>query len=31
MNTGKLVMSLSGDPTETRTPVTWMKTMDPNR
>ena len=20
-----------GDPTETRTPVTWMKTMDPNR
>ena len=21
----------SGDPKETRTPVTWMKTMDPNR
>ena len=20
-----------GDPKETRTPITWMKTMDPNR
>ncbi len=26
-----LVVRKIGDPEENRTPVTWMKTMDPNR